>query len=304
MYDIAGTSTSNVFTVGHNSSSAAGSMFRFDGKRWRTTGFSREEGGPISGSLDLFSVLAFSASDIWFAGALFPQNPNPPPITIDSSLLVHYDGMNWQEYNVSGARLLEAIHGISPNDIWACGYYGTVLHYNGFQWKRDSIQFPVPDGAFFALRHIRAVSPSIVYALGQVQKLGQFTVFYIFQRSGGNWEVIDSTVDGSESFGKSDLWVSPSGILYTTGGLGVYRRDSTQWKKIFSAAEPLRRIWGYNDNNIFVGGHRTLLHYNGTDFYQYPNANGDMVYSGMWGDGKELFVAGNDGNKSYIFHGK
>jgi hypothetical protein len=143
-----------------------------------------------------------------------------------------------------------------------------------------------------------------VYALGQVQKLGQRTKFYLFQRAGGRWTTIDSTLDGLEKFGKSDLWVSPSGILYTVGALGIFRFDGAQWTVIFNSSEPLQRIWGYSDNNFFVGGYRTLLHYNGTDFYQYPTVSGDMVYNGMWGDGKELFVIGHDGNKSYVYHGK
>src|SRR6266446_2460623 len=47
-YDIAGTSVSNVYAVGFNGNSA-GTMYRFDGKSWKTTRFHEREGGPISG---------------------------------------------------------------------------------------------------------------------------------------------------------------------------------------------------------------------------------------------------------------
>jgi hypothetical protein len=312
MYAITGTSSSNVFTVGHNSSSAAGSMFRFDGARWRTTGFSREEGGPISGSLDLFSVLAFSASDVWFAGALFPQNPNPPPITVDSSLLAQYDGVNWVEHKIHGARELLSVHGTASNDVWACGVSKTLLHYNGLNWESDSIPISASLNGGIILRNIFAISPQTVYMIGfgfvVDSGISRETYQYFLNRSGGRWVVVDSVELNSDAdyrWGTLGLWAGPSGTLYSLSPVGVWRWNGSQWTRILVwNGGPLQSIWGYNDNNFFVGGYRTLLHYNGTDFYQYPNVSGDMVYTGIWGDGKELFVVGNDGNKSYIFHGR
>lgn len=305
MQDIAGTSANNVFAVGFNSMSSAGAMYRFDGRSWRTTGFHMTEGGPIFGAVDFYSLVAFSATNIWFVGARTWLNPNPPPNFIDSSFILHYNGRTWQEHKAYGARLLESIHGIAPNDIWAGGWYGTLLHYNGVQWERDSIPLSVRDGAFFAIRDIQAVSSQMVYALGQVSKLGEITMFYLFQRSAGRWAVIDSTLDGAYGFGTSDLWASPSGTLYSVGGIGVYRLDGRRWTRIFDSAQPLSRIWGYSDNSFFVGGYRTLLHYNGTDFFQYPHiSNYDTINNGIWGDGREVFVIGIDGRKTLVFHGR
>jgi hypothetical protein len=306
MQDIAGTSANNVFTVGHNSSSRAGTMFRFDGTSWKTTGFSREEGGPIEGTVDLSSLIAFSASDIWFVGTRFQLNPTPPPNFIDSSFILHYDGRNWQEHKAYGGRLLLSIHGIAPNDIWACGFYGTLLHYNGVQWERDSIPLAVPEDWFFALTRIAVASTQDVYAIGQMQKLGELTRFYFFRSFGGSWNVVDSVAprgDAEVRWGASHLWSSPSGTLYSVGGVGVYRWDGTRWIKMLDSPQPLSRIWGYSDNSFFVGGYQTLLHYNGKDFFQYPGFTNNLV-TGIWGDGEELFVVANDGNKSYVFHGR
>jgi hypothetical protein len=47
MYDIARTAANNVFTVGHNSSSRAGTMYRFDGKTRETTDYTRKEEGSF-----------------------------------------------------------------------------------------------------------------------------------------------------------------------------------------------------------------------------------------------------------------
>jgi hypothetical protein len=308
MYDIAGTAANNVFTVGHNSSDGAGTMFRFDGKSWKTTGFYRTEGGPISGSMDLTSLLVLSPDNIWFVGARFPQNPNPPPITIDSSFILHYDGRGWQEYKAYGGRELLSIHGIAPNDIWACGFSGTLLHYNGVQWERDSIPMSVPQGGEYVLRDIAAISSQTVFIIGYIiDHIAASTTFYFFKRAGGRWTAIDSSVwrsDADLRWGTVDLWISPSGTLYSVGGVGVYRWNGIQWIRMIDSPQPLQRIWGSSDDSFFVGGYRTLLHFNGRDFYQYPSLMDDVVCWGIWGNSNELFVVANDGRKSFVYHGR
>jgi hypothetical protein len=314
LYDIAGTSANNVYAVGFNSSYSAGTMFRFDGARWKSTGFHMSEGGPISGSVDFNSLLAFSSDNIWFVGDRSTLNPNPPPNFIDSSLILHYDGNSFTEYKAYGGSLLSSVHGIAPKDIWVCGVSKTLFHYNGVTWERDSIPVAVPPNGGIILRDIRAVSAQTVYLIGfglvVENNVSRITYHYFLQLRENRWAVVDSFPDsfrtsGADKWGFVDLWATPSGNLYSLGPTGIWRWNEIRWIKMLDwNGGPLQRIWGYSDHNFFVSGYRTLLHYNGTDFYQYPSVTGDMVYWGIWGSGNELFVVGNDGSKSYVFHGR
>jgi hypothetical protein len=308
MNDIAGTSASNVFTVGFNSTASAGTMYRFDGNTWRTTGFHMREGGPISGAVDFSSLMIFSFNNIWFVGSRFRLNPSPPPNFIDSSFVLHYDGSTWTEHNASGARGLLSIHGIAPNDIWASGVYGTLLHYNGSQWQRDSIPLSFSENWFYGFRDIVVADPENVYALVNAEKLGDYPRYYFLHRTGAQWTIVDSVVARSDSdlrWGTIDLWASPKGTLYSVGGVGVYRWTGMHWVRIYDSPEPLSRIWGFTDESFFVGGYRTLLHCNGNDFFQYPEFVQSATNNvGIWGDGNELFVIGRDGQRSYVYRGR
>jgi hypothetical protein len=65
---------------------------------------------------------------------------------------------------------------------------------------------------------------------------------------------------------------------------------------------------GTSDENMFaVGDFGNVFHYNGVDWYQYRELKDfGVVYSGVWTDGKEVFVVGytHDGGKTIILHGK
>ena len=204
--------------------------------------------------------------------------------------------------------MLQSIDGISPNDIWACGWYGTLVHYNGVQWERDSMPLSVPEGWFFALKDIVVTPAQTVYAIGYAQKLGELTRFYFFQRSANRWTLVDSVAprgDADIRWGTVDMWASPSGALYSVGGVGVFRWDGSRWIKMYDSPEPLSRIWGYSDDSFFVGGYATLLHWNGRDFFRYPDLiNYPTNNKGIWGDGRELFVIGYDGRKTLLYHGR
>jgi hypothetical protein len=48
-----------------------------------------------------------------------------------------------------------------------------------------------------------------------------------------------------------------------------------------------------------------LSHINPAGWYRYTQfADPAINYYGVWTDGREVFVVGNDGRKTYILHGK
>jgi hypothetical protein len=313
MYAIDGSSARDVYAVGFNSTSSIGTMYHYDGTRWSTTGFHSTEGrgGPISGPVDFASVQVFSPTDVWFVGARTRLNPNPPPNFIDSSFILHYDGRNWMEHKVYGARELLSVSVALSNSIWACGFHGTLIHYDGIQWRNESIPIAPPDSGGITLRKVLTASDEVVYMLGfaYVVESGVERILqhYFFRRTSGGWRVVDSTAinnDGDYRWGTVDLWASPTGVLYSVSPVGVWRWDGSAWTRILDwHGGPLQSIWGYGNDSFFVGGYETLLHYNGRDFFEYPPLIEEVAW-GMWGDGKELFVIGRHASKTLVYHGR
>jgi len=306
LYDIAGTSPQNVFAIGSPRGSLANSIVHYDGTSWKTTGFSSDEGGPIAGPADPSSILVRSTSDVWVVGGRWRPNRTPPPNYIDSGFILHFNGWTWQEFVVPGARTLMKIHGRAPNDIWACGGHGTMLHYDGVRWAQDSIPLSFSQDWYFYFNEVTTTTTGDVYALGSASLAGGPNTYYFFRRRSGTWAVVDSFPGKGPDYlrwGTSALWASPSGKLYS-GGPGVYRWDDPHWVKLFDTHFAVANIWGFSDDNFFVGGFSSLLHFNGRDLYQYPELKGNFVFWGFWGNGKELFALAPDSYRTFIYHGR
>jgi len=170
----------------------------------------------------------------------------------------------------------------------------------------------IPTDAFFQTIALVGTSSGEIFAIGSTGESSSVkTTHYFFRRRSGNWSVVDSFVIQpgriENKWGYADLWASPSGTLYSCG-VGVHRWNGTNWTMLFDHPNFLSRLTGTSDHNIFVVGHfGTVLHYNGTDWFQFKDMdNLGVVYSGVWTDGKEAFIVGytNDGGKTLILHGK
>jgi len=136
MQDIWASSPKDVYVVGHNSQPGPGTMFRFDGTNWKTTGFHIGEGGPIQGPVSLSAIYGFSASDIWIVGEHIYSNPTPPPNFLDSSLAIHFNDSKWTEVNVMPRRQrLQKVWGISSTNLYTVGSNGVVMYYDGHTWS-------------------------------------------------------------------------------------------------------------------------------------------------------------------------
>ena len=161
-----GSSPNNVYVVGI-SSDWKGLMYRYNGKVWKVVPISQLEGGPIPGNLDLSGgILGFGANDIWVVGSQVDSINQVTDQFVNSSLIIHWNGSNWQEYPVSGGTLL-SIAGLSPDDIWASGNE-VIFHYNGSSWQKLAVPMP-PQGMRFTT--IAEVAPNDVYTIGSVNSV-------------------------------------------------------------------------------------------------------------------------------------
>jgi len=311
MRDIWGSSANDVYVVGHNDR-GFGKMFHYDGKQWKPVGLNPIEGGMIDGPIDLTSIYGFAGNDIWAVGERIDINPTPPPNFLDSSLIIHFDGMQWKENKVVGGRYLLSVWGSASNDIWTCGWNGTVFHFDGLSWKRDSVPVSIPAGGEFVLWGVNGKSSQDIFMVGYVHEnnLAKTTPYFL-RRTTRTWTVVDSFViqpgQVEVKFGQNGLWVSPSGSLYSFGP-NIYRWNGSTWSIVYVTFDALRRMAGTSDDNMFaVGDFGNVFHYNGIDWFQYEGLKDlNVVYSGIWTNGKEAFIVGytNDGGKTVILHGK
>lgn len=137
---VAATGATSAWAVGWDSGKAL--IEHFDGARWSVSPNPAVLPGK-NGSW-LLDVAAVSAADVWAVG----ENAAAPK---DSCLIEHWDGGAWKAVACPApaearmARLL-AVTEISPEDLWAVGYYATgtgssqiahplIEHFDGTGWS-------------------------------------------------------------------------------------------------------------------------------------------------------------------------
>ena len=123
MLDIWGSSSTDVYTVGHNDQNS-GLIWHFNGSGWSDIKLSTSQGGSIPGRIDLRAIQGFSSNDIWAVGMRIHQvSFSPPEKFLDSSLILHFDGVNWNEVRLPfSADMLWCIWGQSSSDLWMGGF--------------------------------------------------------------------------------------------------------------------------------------------------------------------------------------
>jgi hypothetical protein len=128
LFEIWGTSPSNIWAVGEAGESAYG-IYHYDGSSWKN-GANPYIGGGLS------SIWGSSADNIWVGNA--------------GGLLYKYNGSEWSTYTqlvLSGYDMycIQHLWGVSANEIYASGakIYGTdpaeeigIFKYNGSSWTR------------------------------------------------------------------------------------------------------------------------------------------------------------------------
>ncbi len=286
-------------------------MWHFDGNKWTNVRLGSFEGGTIPAPFDLAAIHGLSAGDIFAVG-------NRSPFLPGISFIIHYDGKQWTEQQVPpGSYFLQAVWANASNDVWACGISGTLLHYDGAQWSKDSAVVATPQGSTYYLQSITRASTGEMFMLGAAYEPGSPQIperwtYYFFRRDRGVWKLLDTFARrGGERDGKwgggGRLTVLPSGTMYSVDSYGVFQWNGAQWTRLYSHINNTSQIFGTSDANFFVtGAFGLLLHYDGSDWFQYADlVRQNVLYTGGWADQKQAFVLGwVDGWKTVVLRGR
>ncbi|MBI5020895.1 MAG: hypothetical protein HZB59_05615 [Ignavibacteriales bacterium] len=304
MEDIWGSTPIDVYTVGHNDQGGAGAMFHFNGSRWSAVPLHYSEGGKIKHGFDLHGIYGFSSVDIYAVGSYGYTNPSPPPNFLDSSMIIHFDGIFWRDVPIERKRGLKTIWGSNRHDVWAGGRNGALYHLKNGDWSRVSFDTTLD------IASISGLSSNDVYMVARKEIGEEFwgdsTYHALYHYDGEHWNMIDSFIETSNTeikFGWN-LWACNTQQLYSAGQ-NVWSYDGNLWKTILSYYRSIR-ISGSSEKNIFAISAYEAFHWNGIDWeniYKLKN-NTTTTMRKAWTNGVETFILSDNGWATYIIHGR
>jgi len=261
LYDVAILDENNIIAVGEimvADSSPNGyttyNAVHWDGNQWELLRIPYRDFGNHIVYGPLRTVLAFSATDIWFCSY---------------ADLVHFDGSNYlsKAFFMTGSNFngqVSKMWGTDKNNIYCVGRSGSIYHYNGISWKKIESGTDIDINDVWGIIDPITNSRKVFCAVSFVLQLGEHKILTLDENN-----KIDS-LPWNTGRRVGSVWTSDGKNIYTGGG-GVFQNKSGSWKEETSI--PLyytNRVRGNALNDVFVGGDFGLLaHFNGVDWKVY-----------------------------------
>jgi len=299
MFGLWGSSTHDVYAVGHNNTLGPGSAFHYNGSKWQEIKLSWTEGGPIQNGFDLFGLYGFNSNDIYAVGDNISYNDSDHKFT-DSSLIIHFNGQQWNVVDIPKHEMLTCVSGSAPNDVWAGGSRGSIYHYNGVTWSYTLLSEEL------YVTSIASLSQNNVYLEAHRESqlnLPDSSTYLLYRYDGGTWWLVDSVNNPSNSASKRFgmiVWTDGSRLYSLSPNITLWEKN--EWIRLLNAT--VGGMVRGNDKSYFAFGNG-VYNYNGIDWLKYSqfdtlNSNWRSGYT----DGNEIFIVGNVGQSSIILHGK
>jgi hypothetical protein len=283
--DVWGFDDNNVYAVGGiNHNDGGTTLIKWDGINWNYHSFPDGSANSIFGFNNNDLIIVGEWANRGFAG--------------------HYNNSNWTEYKSDyflskgdTVYSLNAVWGSSPDNVWAVGQRGTIIHWDGQEWRKAK-----NIDERYSFWDVWGFNENTVYAAGNERN--NETVLYFY--NGSNWEKIFT----GESIGtrRSSVWGPYEEMFY----LIDYRHYIFQNKipaliGFKGRRSPISKIRGEGINNIFtVGDFTEIFHFDGLswkrfdELYTYPLSS--LLFSCTVINGK-FFGVGYHNNKALIIQG-
>ncbi len=192
------------------------------------------------------------------------------------------------------------IHGTGAGDVWAVGFGGVVLHYDGDGWTQT-----VEDESVDLL-HVWDSSPGGEIWLVERTGWAETEQRRLLRGRPGSWQEVDpgklegELVDRPWGTGPGDIWVTgytgEEGDRYGV----IHHFDGASWSSpAAGTGGHLDCVWGSGRDDIFVAGNDGsgyggyIAHFadGQFDWNEYP----DSWIGGLWGSGpNDVWAAGED----------
>jgi hypothetical protein len=269
---------------------------RWDGKKWLLGSVSFPLYGfdcSIAGSYfgRGVSVYAFDASNV---------------VLTDGGSIIKWNGTSYSNYpcaiNVLNGAI-KKLWGTSPNDLYAVGTNGTMIHYAGSNWTK------LESGTSATINDIWGVNQrtgerTILCAVSEFLSPGDRRILSITPQN-----IVD-TVAWTPQREIRSVWFQSSRNLFTAGE-GIFQRNFlNQWKE-FTATPRIysNRVRGTALNDIVaVGEWGMVLHYNGSTWQYYDEFYGNLLWHSSDYKNRTLMAGGYAGSgvdgAAIILYGK
>jgi hypothetical protein len=160
---------------------------------------------------------------------------------------------------------LKDVTAVSSSDAWAVGTQGSILHWDGTNWKL------VPSGTLQDLQGVSGSASNNVWVAGGVN--GQ-----VLQWAGSSWATVST---GSTVFNNGIYTASPNSVFVTTDSPDVVHYNGTWTIRSSNArvSAHLLGISGTSASNVWVyGDDLTICHWNGT----WTASPRTLALTGIW----------------------
>jgi hypothetical protein len=190
------------------------------------------------------SVAALSATDAWAVGYAYYGGG------IQRALTAHWDGVQWSlvpspDVGLNDTKLFD-VAAVSPQDIWAVGYYSAgqdllslVEHWDGTQ--RNIVPSPSPHSNIDELTSIAVVAPNDIWAVGYSYAGTTVSFTLVEHWDGTQWSVVSSPSPGSAANSLDSVSVVSANDIWAVGSYADFSSpyqtltmhwDGTQWSVV------------------------------------------------------------------------
>jgi len=182
---------------------------------------------------------------------------------------------------------LKSVWTSSGSDVFAVGYNGIILHYDGNTWKL------MESGTKIWFSSVWGSSATDVFAAGSAAVVVPESSCQniinpnggIYHYDGSNW----TPMAGAPSNAGWGLWGSSATDVFAVGG-GIYHYNGIDWTCMETGiGKVFWDVWGSSATDVFAVGSDSLsggsiiLHYNGTTWSAMTVQNAPGHFTGVWG---------------------
>lgn len=304
-FDIWGSSETDVYTIGFVDA-GGGEMWHYNGGQWKSIPLHINQGGFLTIPFSLNAIEGFSRTNIYAGGS---NDVNYP---VFQSLILHFNGIEWKEVNTPNVGVVINLTIIHINEIYGGSAGKSYLHFDGATWTKDSVNIVTPPNALTRFTGFGEYNNQTFCFFEYVKEDGTSAVYYFLRKNATSWAVVDSFIIDQSHYNYKwgdKLKNLPDGLLYSFGSSSYLQRyNGSSWETVFNE-KYIHDIYGLNSNNMFAVGYPgKAFHFNGTDWYEIGQLkNPNLVYSGVWFNGKEAFICGNSSDypqRSIVWHGR
>lgn len=227
----------------------SGTILHWDGNNWALF--------PSPTLSTFYDISSVSSSDAW---------------SVAYNGIYHYSGSEWNTVSTPNnySRAISVTPGSNGNEVWAVGWYGSILRWNGSNWSVATS--PTTE----LLTDVEMISSTDGWAVGNRNGL-------VLHWDGSSWSKVAFPSSNSQLFeisaaSANDVWI----IGFNNGGDEIFHWDGIKWSYSYWSLNLL-----YSDITVTPGT-------NGSDVW-VVGANGSIL---RW-DSVNWAISNNPYNKSF-----